>query len=84
MDYVDLDGVYEDEEDEDVDDDTVTGYIIADGLRIRSGPGTDYATVGSLEYGDGVTITDQVEDGNGVTWGKISKGWVSMDYVELD
>lgn len=84
MDYVDVDGddTYDDEDDDDTE--TVTGYITADGLRIRSGPGVDYATVGSLEYGDDVTITSQVEDDNGVTWGKISGGWISMDYVELD
>lgn len=84
MDYVDTDGSYEDTNDDSDDDDTVTGYITADGLRIRSGPGVDYATVGSLEYGDEVTITAQEEDDNGVIWGKIKGGWISMDYVELD
>ena len=85
MDYVDTDGDYEDEDDnDDTDEDTVTGYVTADGLRIRSGPGVDYATVGSLEYGDDVTITEQEEDESGVVWGKIKSGWISMDYVELD
>ena len=87
MDYVDIDGTSDSDDNDDYDDtdeDTVTGYVTADGLRIRSGPGVDYATVGSLEYGDDVTITEQEEDENGVVWGKIKGGWISMDYVELD
>jgi len=86
MAYVDVEG--EDDTDKDTDDDSdtdkKTGYVDADGLRIRSGPGTDYSTVGSLEFGEKVTILDEVEDGNGVLWGKISSGWISMEYVELD
>lgn len=84
MDYVDVDGDDDDDRDDEDDSDAKTGYVDADGLRIRSGPGTDYATVGTLEFGEGVTILDEVEDGNGVVWGKISSGWISMDYVELD
>lgn len=83
MDYVELDDVDEDDRDTDADDDSMTGYVTGDGVRIRKGPGTDYAVVGSLDYGDDVTITDQVEDGNGITWGKITGGWISMDYVNL-
>ena len=86
MAYVDVDG--EDDSSENTTTDTgsskKTGYVDADGLRIRSGPGTDYATVGSLNFGEKVTILDEVEDGNGVLWGKISSGWISMAYVELD
>ncbi len=86
MDYVD---VYGDDDDDDTDtsdddDDSDTGYITADGLRIRSGPGTDYATVGSLEEGDRVTILDREEDEDGTIWGKIKEGWISMKYVDLD
>ena len=83
MDYVDTDGTDDDDSDKDSND-YKTGYVNADGLRIRSGPGTDYAPVGTLEFGEGVTILDEVEDGNGVLWGKISSGWISMEYVELD
>ena len=85
MDYVDVEG--EDDNNKDTtstDSDKKTGFVDADGLRIRSGPGTDYATVGTLEFGEDVTILDEVEDGNGVVWGKISSGWISMDYVKLD
>lgn len=84
MNYVSTDGSGTTSDDNSDSDDAVSGSITADGLRIRSGPGTDYETVGSVSNGDRVTITDQVEDGNGVTWGKISQGWISMDYVDLD
>ena len=61
-----------------------TGKIkVSDVLRIRSGPSTDNAVVGYLKAGEKVTITEQTSAGN-MTWGKISNGWISMDYVELD
>ena len=75
LDFVELDGVS-------VGSDK-TGTITADGLNIRSGPGTDYNSVGSLNSGDRVTIFKQTTVGN-TTWGNIDKGWISMDYVDLD
>ena len=65
------------------DDGNQTGTVIGNGLNIRSGAGSDYPAVGSLNYGDRVTIleTKKVED---TTWGKTSKGWISLDYVSLD
>ena len=62
---------------------TTTGTITANGLRIRSGPGTDYNVVGSLNYGDRVNVTSQ-QTVDGVTWGNISQGWISMQYVSMD
>ena len=59
---------------------TSNGVITADGLRIRSGAGTGYDVVGSLNKGDKVTITSRTMVGNTV-WGKISQGWISMEYV---
>ena len=75
LDYVDMDGTS-------VGSDQ-TGTVTGSGLRIRGGPGTGYAVVGSLDSGDRVTIykTTTVD---GTTWGNIDKGWISMDYVELD
>lgn len=62
----------------------VTGTVdVDDYLRIRSGPGTSYAQSGYLHKGDKVTITEQKKVGN-TTWGKIDKGWISLDYVNLD
>lgn len=62
--------------------DDIYGIITADELNIRGGPGTGYDSVGSLEYGDEVTILFELEVGD-TTWGNIDKGWISMDYVEL-
>ena len=60
-----------------------TGTIIGNGLNIRSGAGTDYPTVGSLNYGDRVTILEETKIGDTI-WGKTSKGWISLDFVSLD
>lgn len=62
--------------------DDIYGIITADELNIRGGPGTGYDSVGSLEYGDEVTILFELEVGD-TTWANIDKGWISMDYVEL-
>lgn len=59
---------------------TGNGTITAEGgLHIRSGPGTDYESVGGLKKGDRVNIIEQ-KDG----WGRISEGWISMTYVKMD
>ena len=52
-------------------------------LRIRSGPSTATAVVGYLTNGDRVTITEKTNSGT-MVWGKIDKGWISLDYVVLD
>ncbi len=70
--YVDGTGTGDDKE----------GYITGSDLNIRSGPGTGYDSVGSLDSGDEVTILFTLEVGD-TTWGNISKGWISMDYVQL-
>lgn len=59
------------------------GTVTGDNLNIRSGPGTGYGSVGSLDSGDRVTILYEVTVGD-TTWGNIDKGWISMDYVDLD
>ena len=51
-------------------------------LRIRSGPGTSYECVGYLPAGTKVTITEK-KNGGGMVWGKIERGWISLDYVSL-
>lgn len=45
-------------------------------LNVRTGPGGDYAAVASLSTG---TVVRVEKTSNG--WGKISSGWVSMDYL---
>lgn len=64
-------------------DTTQKGTVIGNGLNIRNGAGTDYPTIGSLNYGDRVTILEQTKVGD-TTWGKISQGWISLDFVSLD
>lgn len=61
---------------------TATGKITANGLNIRSGPGKGYASVGSYNAGDSVTILEQFTY-NGTTWGCTNQGWISMDYVTV-
>ncbi len=65
------------------DDGDQAGTVIGNGLNIRSGAGSDYPAVGTLNYGDRVTILEQKKVGD-TTWGKTSKGWISLDYVSLD
>lgn len=52
-------------------------------LRIRSGPGTSTKVVGYLSNNEKVTITEITTTAT-MTWGKIEKGWISLDYVVLD
>ncbi len=60
---------------------TKTGTITADVLRIRSAAGTSNSIVGRLYRGAKVTILETTVV-DGVTWGRIDKGWISMDYVK--
>ena len=59
---------------------TKTGSVIADCLRIRSAAGTSNKIVGLLYTGAKVTIMETTVV-DGTTWGRIDKGWISMDYV---
>ncbi|EAX95980.1 hypothetical protein TVAG_052380 [Trichomonas vaginalis G3] len=57
----------------------VRGKVDADiGLKIRSGPGTNYARVGGLPNNAVVTIYDVSSN-----WYKVDQGWVCADYVSL-
>lgn len=77
----DQDGSTEDTSDADA---ILTGTVkVSSALRVRSGPGTDYAVVGSLRNNDKVQIFELNTDG-ARTWGKISDGWVCMDYIVID
>lgn len=63
---------------------TVTGTInVKEWLRVRTGPGTSYAIAGYLKPKQKVEILEQTTVG-GQKWGKITEGWISMDYVILD
>lgn len=61
-----------------------TGTVVnCNTLRIRSNAGLNYPVVGSLVLGTQVQIT-QEKTANGMTWGKIANGWISLTYVKLD
>ena len=75
MDYIYIDGT--------AGENGGTGTITGDQLNIRSGPGTNFDRVGSLNSGDTVKIYTQIKIGDTV-WGCIDKGWISMDYVSTD
>lgn len=52
-------------------------------LRIRSGPGTNYASKGCIKPGAYTIITES--NGKGATkWGKLKSGagWISLDYAQ--
>ncbi len=53
-----------------------TGTVTATSLNIRSGPGTNYSSRGSLTKGYKVKILE-VKDG----WGRTNDGWVSLKYI---
>ncbi len=62
---------------------TDNGTVTGNGLNIRSGPGTQYDSLGSYNSGDRVKILEQFTYGN-TTWGCTNKGWISLAYVDLD
>ena len=60
---------------------SITGIVrVNDALNIRSGPGTNYSTVGYLYNGRAVEILEQKTVGS-MPWGRISRGWVCMNYI---
>ncbi len=80
MNYVDLD-----DEPYDPGDDTGSGVVVAaSGLKVRTGPGTDYKQVSALANGTKVTIYETTRR-NGTEWGRIGKDrWVCMGYIGMD
>lgn len=62
----------------------VNGTVTYAYLRIRSGPGVNYAEVGQLALGDTVRILEQ-KTVNGAVWGRIAEGWICITgYVKLE
>ena len=52
-------------------------------LNVRSGPGTSYSWVSSLNQGDTVNIL-AVETVDSTVWGRFSGGWISLAYTNFD
>ena len=63
----------------------VSGTVVncSTGVNIRSAAGTTNALVGVAALGSRVTVTERVQV-NGYYWGHIDRGWVCMDYIQLD
>lgn len=51
-----------------------------DALNVRSGAGVGYDIISRLNGGEAVTVYEQTTV-DGMTWGNIGYGWVSMDYI---
>lgn len=62
---------------------TATVLRSAGELNVRSGAGTTYNEIGRLKGGDTITVYEQINV-NGMNWGNIGYGWVSMDYVTFE
>ena len=68
--------------DESMGEPMATGVVTANNyLNVRSGAGTNYALTGKLLPGDQVNIYS-IKSVNGHEWGRISQGWVCLDYVK--
>ena len=52
-------------------------------LRVRSGAGSNYTITAYLTDGSRVEILER-KTVNGVEWGRVSKGWIMMQFVKLD
>jgi len=67
------------------DDKVIATGVVVDctRLRVRKGPGTNYEQVGYIAAGTPVEIYEKVAHGSQI-WGRTAKGWICMDYVELD
>ncbi len=66
-----------------------TGYVDADRMNVRSGPGTDYSAVGVLSDNAQVTVLSETRGNDGYTWYQISygsgtTGYARSDYIEQE
>lgn len=62
---------------------TGTATVTGTGLHVRNGAGTGYNIVGALNQGDVVTILETTT-ADGMQWGRISQGWICMNYVRMN
>lgn len=58
------------------------GHVTANKLTVRTGPGSEYDSLGLLDQSDRVVITQRQSDGTR-EWGKMEQGWICLDYVSL-
>ena len=60
-----------------------TVNIYQGNLNVREGAGTHCTMIGAVPKGSRVEIYE-ITTVDGVQWGRIAEGWISMDYVLLD
>ena len=60
-----------------------TVKVATDALNIRSGPGTNYTTVGTVGRGEVYTVVEESPGLGASKWGKLKSGagWIALDYV---
>ena len=63
--------------------DGLKGVIAGDLVNIRTGPGTNFDIAGSYAGGTEVKIYTQIKIGD-IIWGCTDKGWISMEYVDMN
>ena len=64
---------------------SVGGTVVncSTGVNIRAAAGTTNALIGVAGVGTRVNVTE-IAEVNGFKWGHIDRGWVCMDYIQLD
>ena len=64
---------------------SVGGTVVncSTGVNIRAAAGTTNALIGVAGVGTRVNVTE-ITTVNGYQWGRIERGWVCMDYIQLD
>ena len=65
-----------------IEDTKLVGKVTASALNIRSSASTSSTIVGKLYKGETVEILEK-KTVNGVSWGRCSKGWISLQYVQF-
>ncbi len=86
MDYVKLSGEQnqpsqeQPEDKPDQEPTTMVRTVHVSCLLVRSGAGTNYSQVSYLYKGAKVTVTE-TKTVNGALWGKITNGWICLDYT---
>jgi SH3 domain protein len=53
-------------------------------LNLRTGPGTSYRIVGTLETGDGVTVLERAEKWTKVELAEGNQGWIPAGYLQSE
>lgn len=67
---------------------TIQRRVVVSALNVRAHAGIDQALIGSLGYGDVVSVVDRVRDGNGRVWIHIARagspdGWVARWFTVM-